>query len=396
MASVTTSNMSLIIPSIGTELAPTWAQDINNSLQLIDQHNHTPGSGLPITPAAMSIDADLALNNFNLVTIRSARFTAQDSPLAEGTDLDCVYVSGVDLYYNDGNGNQVRITQSGGVAGSPGSIAGLTSPASATYVAGTQTFVWQSAANTAANMDGGSLKLRNITAGSNAVTINPPAALAANYSLTLPAALPGSTKFLTLDASGNIGNVYDVDNVTIQIAANNLQVKDGGITLAKMAALSVGTSQLVDGAATYIKQGPANSISSSSSGSFTDVTTTPVDVTNLSVSLTVDGTKRVRLFLTSDGTSNPASLAVASTTGGSTLVRGQFYLLQNGSIISNNDISMFVNGGTSVPTLPPSVCETITPVLAAGTYTFKMQIAATAANVRINVTNCRLNAYELT
>lgn len=241
----TSPNMNLVLPGVGQTSGPDYANDLNASLTIIDQHNHSSGSGVQITPAGLNINADLSILNNNLINSRSLRFTAQGSPLALGTDLNCAYVSGVDLYYNDGNGNQVRLTQSGGVAGSPGSIASLSSPASATYVAGSQTFVWQSAANTPANLDAASILLRNLTANSKSLTLNPPAAMGANYSLTLPA-LPGSTQIMALDASGNMSAPYSVDNSTIAITANVIGVKSLGITASQIANTTITATQIAN------------------------------------------------------------------------------------------------------------------------------------------------------
>ncbi len=220
-------NMSLILPGVGQTLSPTWATDLNNSLTIIDQHNHTAGYGVPVPSSGLNINADLSMNSNNLIAIKSSRYAAQ-SILAGPSDLNCVFVNGVDLYYNDGVGNHVRITQSGGVAGTPGSISNLTSPASASYVAGNQTFVWQSAANTPANMDNASIILRNLVANSFGLTLAPPNAMGADYNLTLPT-LPASQKIMTLDASGNMSAPYTIDGVTLEIAANVIQVKNTNI-----------------------------------------------------------------------------------------------------------------------------------------------------------------------
>jgi len=253
MPSTTSPNMSLILPTVGSQPSPTWAQDLNASLSIVDQHDHSSGNGVPITPAGLNISSDLSFQENNAVAVRSARFTAQGSPLALPTDLNCAYVSGVDLYYNDGNGNQIQITASGGVAGSPGSIGSLVSPASCTYVSATPAFVFQSAANTPANLDGGSLVLRNISASSNGITINPPGALAASYSVTFPAALPAGQRFATLDASGNLAATWNVDNSSLEISSNVLQVKALGITAAMLAADSVTTAKILNGNVTSAK-----------------------------------------------------------------------------------------------------------------------------------------------
>jgi hypothetical protein len=227
------SNMSLTIPIVGDTAGPEYATDINNCLTLVDQHDHSPGYGVQITPSGLNINSDLEFNDNDATELRSARFQSQASPLAGTLDLDCLYASGVDLYYNDGDGNQIQITQNGGIAGSPGSISNLTSPASASYVSGSTKFVWQSDINTAADMDCGSLLLRNLTASSNALTLSPPGSLASNYTITLPT-LPASEQIVTLDNSGNMSN-WDIDSNTLNVTASTLGVKDDGIGYAQLA-----------------------------------------------------------------------------------------------------------------------------------------------------------------
>lgn len=195
--------MGLTLPVVSNELGPAYAVEVNGDFTTLDTHDHSMGKGVPVTPAGLSITADLPFISNNATQLRSVRFIPQGAPLALASDVGCLYEVGGDLYYNDAMANQVRITQAGGVAGSPGSITGLVSPATASYSAGTQTFIWQSDVNTAANLDAGSLVLRNITANSKGLTLNPPASMSVNYSITLPN-LPVSQSFMTIDSSGTI------------------------------------------------------------------------------------------------------------------------------------------------------------------------------------------------
>ena len=195
-------DMNLLIPIVGQDPGPEYASDVNSSLLIIDQHNHTPGSGVAITPAAININADLAFNGNNAISLNSVRFTPLLSPIpATGVNLGCIYVAGVDLYYNDESGNQIQLTKSGAVAGTPGSISGLVSPASASYNSVSGTFVFESGTNTPAYIDGASIILRNFTANSQGLTLNPPPAMASSYSLTLPV-LPASTLPVQLSNTG--------------------------------------------------------------------------------------------------------------------------------------------------------------------------------------------------
>lgn len=218
---ILTPNMSLPVPSVGSEPGPEYATDINNCLELLDSHNHAPGQGVQIDPTGLNINADLEMNSQNLIGIRTLRLASQDAVLGEPTDLGCLYEVDDDLYFNDGLGNQIRLTQNGSVAGTSGSIANLVSPASASYVVANDTFVWESDTNVAANMDMASAIIRKQTASSPGVTIAAPVALASDYTMTLMAAPPAALNFIGMDASGNL---------------SALGAAVGGITLAMLVA----------------------------------------------------------------------------------------------------------------------------------------------------------------
>lgn len=195
-------NMSLPVPVVSVDPGPDWANNVNSCFSIVDQHTHSPGSGVQITPSGIDINSDLLFNNNNGTTFRSARFQPQLTPLALPADIGCLYEAGVDLYYNDGSGNQIRITQSGSVTGAAGTITGLPSgTASASFAAGVFTF--QASTLTPANLDAGSIVLRNNLASSKGLTLSPPNAMGSNYSITLPS-LPASTLPVSISASGTM------------------------------------------------------------------------------------------------------------------------------------------------------------------------------------------------
>ncbi len=204
---IVSPNMSLPIPVVGIDPGPDYAINVNSSLLTLDGHSHTPGSGVAITPAALDINSDLPLNDNNAISARSVRYVDQLTPFSLPADIRSTYVVGADLYYSDGSGNQVRLTNSGSVAGPFGTITGLPSgTASASYAAGT--FVFQAATNVGANIDGGSFIFRNSSVNSFGLTLQPPGSMAADYTVTLPPpnAL-GQTGVLTYDTSNNIGSI---------------------------------------------------------------------------------------------------------------------------------------------------------------------------------------------
>lgn len=94
-------NMSLPVPVVGTQTGPQYAININACLAILDAHTHTPGSGAPITTAALNINADLSMGGNNLTLVKSVRFLTQSTTLVDPSDLGCIYEVGDDLYFNN-------------------------------------------------------------------------------------------------------------------------------------------------------------------------------------------------------------------------------------------------------------------------------------------------------
>lgn len=357
MASTLSPNMSLVVPAVGSEPSPTWAQDLNADLSILDGHNHSVGSGVQIQPNGININADLSFNSNNATALRTTRFTTQLSPIPNtGVDVGEVYVSGNELYYNDvTGGHQVQITTNGSVNAGAGSITGLPSgTASASFSAGT--FVWQSATSTAANMDFGSAIMRNSGASSKSLTLQPPAAMAANIVETLPA-IPSSQSFMTIDPSGNMSGYASINQ---------------GISRSNQVAVG---QQI-----------------SSSCGSFSTTSTTAVDVTNLTVTITTSGRP---VFIGLQATNSGGNIQIASTISGGSTCQATFQFLRATSAISVIPLTNIFPANTEpvMQYTPGSFWFLDTP--SAGTYTYKFQCFRTLINQQINVTECVLLAYEL-
>jgi microcystin-dependent protein len=201
MPIIISPSMLLPVPIVGVELGEAYAVDINNCMGLIDSHDHSFGKGVPITPNGLNINTNLTIQGNYLTNVGGITYSPLVSP---SSTPDTTSVSGVDFYFTDGNGTIIRITESGGIAGSPGGIGGLTPPASVTYTSGNQTFTFQSNVNTAANLDAGSVTIREVLANAAGITLSSPSALASSYTLTLPPTLPSTPSFLQVDSSGNV------------------------------------------------------------------------------------------------------------------------------------------------------------------------------------------------
>ena len=278
--STVTPNMSLIIPTIGMDVGPDYANDINTSLSTIDVHDHSTGKGNPILPSSININSDLTFVNNSATNLKSLQFNAQSASPASAS----IWVEGVDLFFTDGNGADIRITTGGGLAGTPGTISGLVSPASAALSG--SNFVWKQTASLYANMEFESAVLHNTT-NANTVTLSSPTAPATSYGIVLPA-LPSTQKIMTLDASGNMAAPYTVDGSTVtingssQIAVGSItsgNIPNGLITDSKLASKTITNASIADGTitATQIASGTVSG---------TQITTNP----SLNGNLTTTGT----------------------------------------------------------------------------------------------------------
>lgn len=201
MASTLSPNMNLIIPGVGSEQGPTYALDLNSSLTLVDQHDHSLGSGVQITPAGININAALTLNDNNLTLVKSAVFVNQTAI----STLQALYVKPGsespainDLWYNDGNGTPIQLTSAGAVNASIANLPGESFDGT--------TFTWKQGdgSTTPANFDIGSINLRPNTPGTvNGVFLQPPSAISSQYDIFLPI-LPATNSFMAINAAGVI------------------------------------------------------------------------------------------------------------------------------------------------------------------------------------------------
>lgn len=380
---VPSPNMNLPVPIVSVDPGPTWAQDLNSCLGIIDQHDHSSGQGVQITPTGLNINTDLTIQGNNLTHINELVFT----PLSSSSDLGVVYVSGNELYYNDESGNVVQITNMGSVNAGAGSITGLPSgTASASYSSGTQTFIWQSATSTAANMDGGSFIFREVVANANGVTVSSPTSLAADYQMFWPAGLPGSgTSFMTVDSGGNMGDAIGTTSAFVStgnIVDQNVttaKIADQNVTQIKLAPRATGTTVAAGGVAI-----------SPACASFSTSSTSLIDVTNLTVTITTTG-RPVMLFLQSTSSSSYLTSSSSDSSDAFSIIA----FCRGGS-----DFRNFAFGASSAPIsifTPSSAFRVMDLAVNAnpGTYTYNIQAEVVGTSKTVSFTNVELVAYEI-
>jgi len=346
--------MNLIEPTVGQESGPQYALDINSSLTLIDQHDHSPGKGVEITPAGININSSLAFNNNPATGLSYESFIAGSSPTTTIQAISVAPASSInELFYTDSNGTQTQITKNGTVNATAASIPGES------YDAGT--FIWtqtQSALpTTPANFDIGSITLRPNTAGTtNGVTLTPPSSTVTtfgfpSYSAALTGSLPSANSFLTMSTSGNI-------TASIPVASN------------------------------YTK--------STSCGTFNTSSTSLVPVTNLSITITSLGNP-VIISLVPDGTGADSYVGVSNSSG-DTINTTTIHVTRNSTTIYNTPLALLVRTGTGINTIGiqvPPTGITIFDAVTAGTYTYTMSMEVDSTDLVGTIQNCSLVAYEL-
>lgn len=362
--------------TINVDSGLTWEQNLNNALKIIDGHNHSPGSGVQIPSSGINISSILSFNNNVASGMQAVTFIPQSS----FAPLYSIYVQGVDLYYNDGTPNNIQITAGGLVNATSSGLTNGTGTAS--FTSSTLSVYLTADSTNPANVKAASILLGNNVTASNFLTLNAPAALASNISQTLPNN-PAATKIVTLDSSGNYAAATDVDNSTLQISSNIISVKNLGIN----------TAQLADGAVTPAKRSALGQQLSSSSGTFSTTSTSAVDVTNLTITITTTG-RPVWIGLISDGTGVVSLLNIQSV-GSPIALQGNFLIIRASTEIARYAVNTTTPDVTlSAVSCPSSALNTI-DIIGAGTYTYKIQAFSSFSNSSTGCSKAKLIAYEL-
>lgn len=161
-------------------------------------------------------------------------------------------------------------------------------------------------------------------------------------------------------------------------------IDDEAVTAAKLADDAVETDKILDGAVTAAKKAALNYNDSTSSGTFNSTSTSFVDVTNLSVTLTTNG-RPVLITLGPDGSTDVGFFGRAG--GGSGLPE---------AILLEDGVQQYIFGGqvaSGQDIHPLSMVFLCAP--AAGVHTYKIQARVTAGSTTVQMRYFQLIAIEL-
>jgi hypothetical protein len=217
---------------------------------------------------------------------------------------------------------------------------------------------------------------------SGAATLQSTADVTGNATVGGTLGVTGATTLTGLATlSGGIAGAV-VDGSSLELNSNAIRVKDLGITTAKIADANVTRAKL---AAVGMQVG-------ASSGTFTTTSTTRVDVTNLSVTLTTSG-RPVVVALVATGGVVPSSFSIQRK-GGSGNAYGELYLMVDATTFGGQTFGV-QSAAVGVQYAYPAGLFHIDTAAVAGTYTYKVQAKCFGADMSLGVNNVSLLAYEL-
>ena len=138
MATAGTNITTIQKPAVGVDTGPTWADNLNTSLDAIDGHDHSTNKGVRITPAGLNINADLEFNQNSATELKNVIF---DSSVTAATTSYSLYQASGNLYWRNGSGTAVQVTIGAAVNSGAGSISGMSgTDAGASYTDASKTF----------------------------------------------------------------------------------------------------------------------------------------------------------------------------------------------------------------------------------------------------------------
>lgn len=377
---ILTPNMGLPEPIVGQTTGTAYATYINQSLTLIDRHDHTPGNGVQITPAGLNINSTVDFQGNSAIDLTGANFELQS---IDPTLAQTLYVKDgsetiplPDLWYFDGN-THIQITSNGQTATTLANLPGQT------YAAGTFTWRQGAGSTTPAQFDIGSIIIRPTTAGaSTGVTLVAPPA--ANFTLTFPTALPVTQSLVTIDSSGNIATPFSVSG-----GLSGSALADNSVTNAKLVNKTVDSTKIADGglvtsvyadsSVTNVKLAPVNYVISATSGTF-GIPGSPTTIPNFSVNLTVLGTRPIEILIVPQGAGTDAWIDAQAN-------RITFTLLRDGGTggVWNTELIGSIRVPVSILSFFDSNCP-------AGTHNWTLQAST---NVSATMQNAQMVVREL-
>ena len=200
--------MGLTTSSVGVTAGPTWATNEQTNLTTLDNHDHTSGKGVQLGPSSLNINADLEFNQNSASELKNVIF---DSSVTAASTNYSLYQSSGNVYWRNGSGTAVQITDGSAVNTSGGSISGMSANAQVLFSSNAYVFKFDSTLS-----DPGIAKL-----GCAAITMYKYDASGSAANVTLKFLGSGTTGVLTVpDETGTLLSTATSFAGTISVATS--------------------------------------------------------------------------------------------------------------------------------------------------------------------------------
>lgn len=252
MPQTPTTYMLLVQPTEGGD-DDVWDTLYTALFLLVDGHDHTTGKGKPLGSASLVIDAALNLRDFDAINVGSIEFTPLGALPSSGY-VNRFFGYAGDAWWRNSAGTNVQITSGGALnMTTVGGIAGQYTSVSAevAFVDASDSYTFKQQIGAAvrqyARLEAADLRLYEYRAHPNAVVpttfvgLASPVALAGSYTLTMPAALPATTRALLVSATGAITDAaitettqlshFDLVGFGASVSYTNTAITGGGAAL---------------------------------------------------------------------------------------------------------------------------------------------------------------------
>lgn len=120
-----TPYMNLDLPTTLVTLGPDYADQNNDAFTTVDAHDHTSGKGKQVPSAGLDINANLNFQSKKPYNLYSTQYIAQGSTLTGAGNALSVFTYSGDLYYTNGSGSAIQLTDGGSIVSSPSTVQAL-------------------------------------------------------------------------------------------------------------------------------------------------------------------------------------------------------------------------------------------------------------------------------
>lgn len=199
-----------------------------------------------------------------------------------------------------------------------------------------------------------------------------------------------------VDLNVTTAKINDQAVTTAKLADSSVttvKIQDSNVTTTKIADLNVTTEKIADGAITQSKRVSLGQQISGGSGLFSISSTSYVDVTNLSVTITTTG----RLVFLGLIPTDTAPLSYLGISRNSSDAQGYISIVRGATKLTEQVLLAQMSGTTTVKSFIPVGSVWFVDSVSAGTYTYKIQakVNTGTSSEEITIQFAKLVAYEL-